>query len=382
MSKNHHIFVDYIPAELKENLTWEIVYYVKHPETQKLERKRNRVKPLKSISERRKLAKRMISEINTRLEKGWNPFFQEKGSKELKLLVDVCKIYKNRIDIEFKDNNIRKDTHRTYSSQIKQLENYIEISNKKEMLCYKFNSEFVGDYLDYIRYKKKLSARTRDNYLTWLTTFCSFLLSKKYIIQNPTDNFSKINKVKKNRVLININDRDLIFNYYKENNNDFLTLCLICYYCLIRRTELTKLKVSNVNIKKQTLYIDATESKNKKNSFVTIPNQILKILEKHIELANPDAYLFSSNFKPGYLQLSPSKISKKWSAMRTNLKINKNVHWYSLKDSGITDLLRAGVPLISVRDHARHSSSAQTDTYTPKDMRNADPNILNSSILF
>ena len=68
--------------------------------------------------------------------------------------------------------------------------------------------------------------------------------------------------------------------------------------------------------------------------------------------------------------------------MRTKLNLPKNVHWYSLKDSGITDLLRAGVPLISVRDHARHFSSAQTDTYTPTDMRNADPNILKSTVKF
>ncbi len=42
-NRNVSIFVDYIPAELKENLTWEIVYYVKNPLTGKLVRKRNRV---------------------------------------------------------------------------------------------------------------------------------------------------------------------------------------------------------------------------------------------------------------------------------------------------------------------------------------------------
>ncbi|MBL4568645.1 MAG: hypothetical protein JKY69_02985 [Flavobacteriaceae bacterium] len=81
------ILVDYIPAELRENQTWEIVYYVKNPHTESLERKRNRVRPLKNITERRKLAKLLVSEINKKLRDGWNPFFETKGARELTKLV-------------------------------------------------------------------------------------------------------------------------------------------------------------------------------------------------------------------------------------------------------------------------------------------------------
>jgi site-specific recombinase XerD len=380
--KNIQIFVDYYPAELKENAVWEIVYYVKNPETNKLVRKRNRVKPMAKVSERRKLAKRMISEINKRLENGWNPFFQNKGTKELLLFTDACKVYENRIEQEFKSGNFREDTKRTYLSQIKQLKKYLEYSNNEKMMCYKFNADFIDEYLDYIRYTKNLSAKTRDNYLSWLTTFSSFLLQKKYIVINPTETFKKINKKQKKRVVIDTKVRDVIFNYWQEKDNNFLTLCLLCYYCLVRRTEITKLKVINVNLEKQTLYIDSEDSKNRKNSFITIPNILIKPLEKHLTGAKPLDYLFSKDYKPGNKQLSPNAITKRWSYMRDKLNLSKNIHWYSLKDSGITDLLRAGVPLISVRDHARHQSSAQTDTYTPKDMRTADPNILKSSIKF
>ena len=156
----------------------------------------------------------------------------------------------------------------------------------------------------------------------------------------------------------------------------------MCYYCLIRRTELTKLKVGNINLENQTLYIDSEESKNRKNATITIPTQLLNPLKKHLEGANKLYFLFSKDGVPGTVPLVPNSITKKWSYMRTKLGIDKNIHWYSLKDSGITDLLRAGVPLISVRDHARHYSSAQTDTYTPKDMRQADPEILKSKINF
>jgi integrase len=376
------IFVDFYPAELKENSVWEIVYYVKNPETDKMIRKRNRVKPLQLISDRRKLAKKMIIEINKRLENGWNPLFQDKGTKELMSFRNACKIYSARIAQDTADGNLRSDTKRTYDSQVQQLYKYLIFSKQNDMLCYKFNGDFVSDYLDYIRYTKKLSAKTRDNYLSWLTTFSTFMLQKKYIVINPTANHHKINKQKKIRVLINTTTRDLIFDYWMEKSKGYLVLCLLCYYCLVRRTEITKLKVADISFEKQTLFISSENSKNRKNSYVSIPDQLIKLLMDHVEGALFTDFLFSPNYIPGEIPAKPNAITKRWSYMRGKLNLDDNIHWYSLKDSGITDLLKAGVPLLSVRNHARHHSSAQTDTYTPKEMRDADPKILHSSVIF
>lgn len=379
-----NIFVDYIPAQLHENKSWEVVYYAKNPFTQKLARKRNRVKPLQSVTLRRKLGQRMVMEINKRLESGWNPFYQNKGTKELTGLITAIEIYLKRIKKEYSDDNLRYDTFRTYNSQITLLKKYInEELVKPEILAYKFDEDFISDYLDYVRYDKGLSAKTRDNYLSFIKTLATFLLSKKYIAANPTINFGKTNKQVKTRITISYEIRETIFEYWENKNPNFLILCLTCYYCLIRRTELTKLRVGDVNLLKSTIYIDAFGSKNKKAAHVTIPNQLKEHLEEHLKDTIKTDFLFSNdNYLPGVKQLSPSKVTKRWALMRTELNLDSNIHWYSLKDSGITDLLRSGVPLISVRDQARHHSSAQTDAYTPKDLRNADQNIQVSNVKF
>ena len=49
----------------------------------------------------------------------------------------------------------------------------------------------------------------------------------------------------------------------------------------------------------------------------------------------------------------------------TALKFPAEWKFYSLKDTGITDQIRAGRDLIEVRDQARHYSLEQTDIYTP-----------------
>lgn len=66
--------MEYYPAELHENKEWMIVYWVKHPETGEMVRKRMRCGRMKNVKERRLWAKKTILEINKKLEAGWNPF--------------------------------------------------------------------------------------------------------------------------------------------------------------------------------------------------------------------------------------------------------------------------------------------------------------------
>lgn len=375
--------VDYIPAELHENNTWEVVYYVFNPFENKLKRKRNRVKPLKSITQRRKLAKRMIVEINSRLLYGWNPFLEAENVKEFTKLKDAFNLFKRYLDIEFKDGNLRFDTKRTYSSRISVIEKYLSSVGKNDILCYKFNSALISDFLDYIRYEKGGSARTRDNYMTFVKTLCNFLLQKKYIASNPSLTFKKTNKKKNSRIVISEIDRVKIFNYFKEDDPNYFLLCLTCYYCLIRRTELTKLKVSDLNLKNNTIFIHSDNSKNKQSAHVTMPENLKKMLSKHILGAKKNHFLFSDdNYAPGSKKFHPDKCSKKWLIMRRFLKLDENIKWYSLKDTGITDLILAGVDLVSVRDQARHYSIKQTNTYIPQNLKTANSKILNSGVKF
>jgi len=48
------------------------------------------------------------------------------------------------------------------------------------------------------------------------------------------------------------------------------------------------------------------------------------------------------------------------------LNISKQYDFYSLKDTGITKLLEAGIPIIKVRDQARHHDIKITEKYTPR----------------
>lgn len=59
-----------------------------------------------------------------------------------------------------------------------------------------------------------------------------------------------------------------------------------------------------------------------------------------------------------------------------SLKLSAQYKFYSLKDTGITNMLRH-YDVLSVRDQARHSSILMTDIYTPHDIQEANDLIKN-----
>lgn len=373
-------YVDYIPAELRENKRWEVIYYVLDPTTLVLKRKSARVRPLKNKSERRKLGNRMVSTINKKLDRGWNPLIKDGETRGFTKFKDVAELYLSRIEKQVKYKDKRKDTLRAYTSYINNIIKYLIQIGEENLFVLHFDSDLIREYLDHVYYVRENSARTRNNYLSFINTFCEWMIKHNYLSVNPSKKIENISSKTKKRIIIPHEVKNEIFNFLKEENFSYLVLCQTCYYCLIRRTELTKLKVRDIILDSGIIYIEKSISKNKKSQPVTIPDAFLENLSNHIKDANPNDYVFSNDFKTGSVQLKPKKISDEWSKMRRKLNLIDLYQWYSLKDTGITNLLKEGVPLIAVRDQARHHSSIQTDAYTPREIIKANESIKGVSI--
>lgn len=88
-------------------------------------------------------------------------------------------------------------------------------------------------------------------------------------------------------------------------------------------------------------------------------------------------YIFSKDFLPGPEWVNEKTYRDFWSRkIRPALNFPKEYKFYSLKDTGITAMLRAGYDPLSVKEQARHSSLLMTDIYTPQDIRDANPLLL------
>lgn len=374
-------FVDYKPAELRTCKTWIIVYYARNPITNEMERFRNRVPVLKNLRERKEYGQKIVFELNEKLKNGWLPFYEVSDIKEFKTTSYCVDLYVEYLEKDFTANEKRYDTLRSYKNVTKKFYAYLLEKEPKTKLILEIKKDIIVRYLDYLFYAKEVKAVTYNNNLILLGIFFKWCVERGYLKNNPTEGILKKKKQPKVRQVLNAEVKAKL-KAYGENNTAFYAACMLAYYCYIRTTELTKIKVRDVKLFDGYIILHGSNTKNKKDEAVTIPNQLVKLLAIHLEKANNQDYLFGyDNFASGTKQLTAKKITGKWNNFRTKHKVASIYQFYSLKDTGITDLLNSGVPAIKVRDQARHYDLKITEGYTSRN-KSCDETVRNSNFNF
>lgn len=357
------IFIDYKPAELRQSKDWIIVYYAKNPISGKLDRFRVRVAKISSQSERIRYAKKIVAEINRKLSEGWSPFFEESGTV-YKGLHEALQEFVLFAEKQCRQNVFREDTLRTYRSQIRLFENFLKTKSNTTVFVCQLSRSLLTQYLDSVYLEKNLSPRSRNNYLLFLKMLMNHFIERGYLIENPATGIAPLKCSKKRRSVIPENLQAKLVSKLQSYDDGYFTMAAVTYYCFIRNRELRLLRVSDINFEKRIIVIDESISKNRRTQFVTIPEGFFDLLKNHVAGAEPEMYLFSkSNFRPGILETSARSIQDRWDKIKKELKLPDGITFYSLKDTGITHLLHSGVPMVKVRDQARHSDSSITEIY-------------------
>lgn len=323
------------------------------------------------------LKKRLIE----KLMQGWNPWIEIAQPLEYTLFDDACDKYQEYLSKLYKEHNMREISMTSYLSKISVLREWKRKENINLYYCYQFDHRIVGQFLDYVFIDRNNTIQTKNNYLSWLKTFCKYLLERGYIPNNPTDNFSTIRRrdALKNRDVIPDKVLLEIKNWLLANNKYYLLACYILHYLFVRPKEMSFLKIGDISIKEKVLHLYGDNTKNHNDAVLTLPDHVLKLMIDLKIFSYPsDYYLFSGNFMPGKDRKSEKQFRDYWQRyVRKNLKLTDRYKFYSLKDTGITNMLRANTDILTVRDQARHSSILITDRYTPKDIQSANSLLLN-----
>ena len=357
------MFVDYRPAELCIKSQWLVVFYAKNPITHEMERFRLSVPAIKSRIERIKQGKRIVLEVNNKLSGGWLPYYDNTESSDFKTFAYCADKFLEITTKDVANGSKRPDTLKSYRSGIAMVRKYILDNKLKIHLMLELNKPFVMNYLDWMFYERKVSAATYNNHVVFLGLFFSFCIDRGFAKQNFAFGIKKKKKEEKKRKVLPQEVKDKLKTLATEQP-EYYTLCMMTYFCFIRNTETTKLKVSNVNLARNYITVPGDSSKNKKTANITIPENYKPLLAKQIAGAKPDDYIFSSNnFKAGKNQLGTKKIYDTWCKFKKNKKVGNEFQFYSLKDTGITDLMNTGIATIKVRDQTRHFDIKITETY-------------------
>lgn len=364
----------YTLPEYHDNKEAYIAFSAYDPAEGKMRRKRIKLNKIKNSAARKKYARDLMNRLVEKLALGWNPWIESEGSSSYLLFNEVPEKYRAYIDKLMSEGAYRPETHKSLASQLK---NLIEYNGRKRVpitYIYQFNKDFCVEFLDEVYINRDNSAYTRDNYLAFLRLFAHYCVEKNYLKNLPTDGIRVLGRRFKGKTRSTITQQHLnkLHDYLAEEDRYLLLACYILYYCFIRPAEMVKLTLQDISLSKQTIFVRDTISKNRKNGTITLPQKVIHLmLDLHI-FDNPSSYhLFSKGLQPGKEQVSEKIFRDRWLRVRRKLNFPETYKFYSLKDTGITNMLRCN-DVLTVRDQARHSSILMTDIYTPHDVQQAN----------
>ena len=367
---------NYLPAMLKTNKSgWLIEYYVENPQTQELSRKRIKLQRLlsrySSKTEAKKHINNIIVALNLKLSTGWNPYFQGEDSRYYTPMVDVLESYKEAAVKEH-----RETTADSYISFANIFGEWIS-KNFPKIYCSMISHSMIVQFMDYVQNERSgrsgdISPRTYNNYVKNGSALFTWMINRCYCKEN---HFQKIKTKKvgqKKRILIPVEKRIEIQKYLIEKNPGYLAFLELIYGALLRPKEILMLLVGDVSMEEKTITIRPEVSKNGKQRIVPMTKEIEQMIAKMgVENHPAEHYLFSTKQKPGKEVPSPRFYRNFWNKLRKKFDLPMEMQQYSLRDTGITEMLKHGLDPLSVKQLADHYSLSMTTIYS----NHADPHL-------
>lgn len=359
--------IEFLPAVVVESksIGFYVEYYIVNPMTGLRERKRVRlqrlVKKYGTKAQKRMAAQKVANEINRRVAGGWSPFFEQEDSRLYTPLDELRRIF-----LTAKENEgVRPATLRSYTSQTNIFLKWCRTVGIDKKFSGCFQRIDAVKFTDYM-ISRRNAHRTYNNCVKTLRVFFGWAVEHCYCDYNHFANIKMLSKEQKRRTLIDHESRQRIAMYFRQTRPQMEIVCKLVYYSAMRPAEIAKIKVGNVSLKDRYIYIPADVAKNGRARYATLSRDLISLLVPVLKKADKELYLFGQgkDMAPGRKMIQKTYFSKVWMQMRRDLALPETMQLYSLRDSGLSDMLHAGIDPLTVRQHADHSSAAMQDIYT------------------
>ena len=339
---------------------WYVDFYAYDPATDTMRRKKFHLDNIEKITERRKRANEMIESLTKLLRSGWSPWINAETNRSYTLLEDALEKYEAYVE-----RMPKYKTRKSYTSRLNIFRKYNASRLLPIRYVYQYDTAFVSDFLDYIFLDRETNARTRNNYRQWCASLATFFIEKQYLTTNPVEKIKTIAETGKKRQPLTAQMLHELEKHLRDSHPYFYLACMMEYYTFIRPEELTHVKLADINVKEQSVFISGEVSKNKHDGKVGLNAKIIMFMIDLGVFKYPnDYYLFGPKVsRPSAKRSDSEMFRRKW-----NTLVRKGLGWadcyqfYSLKDSGLRDLANAE-GIVIARDQARHTDVATTNKY-------------------
>jgi len=335
--------------------TWFVYYSYRNPETNKFQVFQQYISvKLKTKKARYERANEVISEINAKLQKGWNPF-----SNEIRTLSTVNEVVQRFYEI--KETELRRRSILSYKSQIKTFKSWLEENNLTKLSIENFSHLHAVEFMDMLKYKKKVSNRTYNNYLICMRSIFNWLQEREYVIHNPFKRISVLQEEDPEIIGFDEEELSIIRTVLPQRNKRLWMIAQLIFYCFMRPQEIVRLRHKDINVRAGRLIINGSQSKNKKSQVIDLPQAFLNQIDPADWTGKSTDYIFSRKFMPGVKEILPIRIAEAWQQFAKEVGISKPI--YGLKHTGVGMAFDNGINPRDLQIHIRHASLDETMKY-------------------
>ena len=364
-------FMGYTPPILKKTASRgeHIEYYVYNPVTMKMERQRIRLEKLshqfKNRSQYKQMVMQLMMNLTGKLAGGWTPYGENQNVAEYTPINKAIEAY-----IADKSRDLRKASMVSYISVAKIFVEWLITQNIHEMASHLLNQRTCQRFMDELRDRPKFNNNTYNTYLKKYRACFAWMVDRGYCKENPFEKIKTLKKQEKIRQLIPVDARETVINHVRTSKHPNYEIVMhLIFTSLIRPSEIERLQVRDVDLKNKCIHIPANKAKTHKDRDAALSDTCIAMLIPLLSKPGilPTWYLINSNYECGPDPCYHGMFKKHWMKIRKECGLPDEMQLYSLKDSGITEMLEAGVSINQVKEAAGHADISTTNKYIGKD---------------
>lgn len=375
---------NFVPAALKHDKTgWYITYYVFNPFISKMERKKIKLNLLRRRCRTTLEFKVQVNDIMRTIDNQLRtaalcasqpevaatpavvpsatvaaiPLSSSENVRYYKTLDEVTRIYTKE-----KEKELRESTMRSYKSFCNMLREWVN-ERYPAIKMSMFGRAHAVEFLDAMA-DKGLEARTYNNMIRLGSALFLWAKTKCYARENPFEGQKHKRVAEKKRTIIKPEHQVLIDKWFAEKHPAMRIVCRMIYTSLLRPIEITRVQVKQLDFAHHCIVMPGEKTKTWTQREGRMDAELEALLRSHIAGASPEDYIFSNNhMECGAKPVSDKSFRKAWDKMRTDLHLPDEYQLYSLKDTAINSMLKAGVDDLSVMQAAGHKDLSMTTIY-------------------
>lgn len=281
------------------------------------------------------------------------------------LLEDLKSTFINSLKI----NEYSKETIDGYKKDLRLFNRFLCRQYNGFVYIEDITTDDIEEYMLYLAEERKLKPRSRNRYLSSVSSMLNYAVKKEWLEKNPASVVDNAKVIETQKISLSEDEVEELLNAI----NKPLIRVAVNFMAKsgLRINETVNLKLENVDFEKDLIYV--INGKGKKNRNVPLAKSMRSDLVTYIDqIRDSDSPYFFATKKTGRL-----------SAQYTNYELRKAVNslgWkktvtnHTLRRSFATNLLHKGVNIVTIQHLLGHASLKTTSIYLnvqPPDLRNA-----------